>query len=94
MTDIYKGRLRRFRRPISKLRNGDVALRFLDNLSALGLFPDRVSKYAGHLPILLRVIDFNLKKAMRSDVEKVAAWINSQPYREIDSSNRVNVFYI
>jgi len=54
MTDIYdyKGRLRRFRRPISKLRNGDVALRFLDNLSALGLFPDRVSKYAGHLPIL------------------------------------------
>jgi len=78
----YSGRLRRFRRLISKLRNGDLALRFLDHLSALGLSPATVSKYAGHLPILLRVIDFDLKKATRSDVERVVAWINSQPYRE------------
>ena len=31
---------------------------------------------------MLRVVDFDLAKASRRDVEKVVAWINSQPHRE------------
>jgi len=54
----------------------------LDHLAALGLSIARISKYASHLPALLRIIDFDLAKATREDVEKVVAWINSQPYRE------------
>jgi len=49
------------------LRNGGLALRFSDHIVALGLSVARVSKYAGHLPALLRVIDFDLKKAARED---------------------------
>jgi len=78
----FEGRLRRYRRSIGNLKNGDLALRFLDHLAALGLSKARVSKYASHLPPLLRVVDFDLAKASRQDVEKVVAWINSQPYRE------------
>ncbi|MCS7373564.1 MAG: hypothetical protein NDF56_01095 [archaeon GB-1845-036] len=54
----------------------------MDHLAALGLSIARISKYASHLPALLRIIDFDLAKATREDVEKVVAWINSQPYRE------------
>lgn len=78
----YEGRLRRYKRAIGKLGNGDLALRFLDHLLALGLSKARVAKYAGHLPALLRVVDFDPAKATRGDVERVVAWINSQPYRE------------
>jgi len=78
----FDERLERYKRIIKGLRNGGLALKFLDHLSALGLSAARVSKYAGHLPALLRVIDFDLTKATRGDVERVVAWINSQPYRE------------
>ena len=78
----YEERLQRYRRAIKRLRNGDLALRFLDHMAALGLSVARVSKYASHLLVLLRVIDFDLKEATRSDVERVVAWINRQPYRE------------
>ena len=78
----YEERLRRYRRIIKRLRNGELALRFLDHLSALGLSVARVSKYASHLPPLLRVIDFEPAEATRQDVEKVVAWINNQPFKE------------
>jgi hypothetical protein len=41
--------------------NGEIALRFLDNLFSLGLSTASVSKVAGYIPALLRVIDFDLK---------------------------------
>ncbi|MEM1586475.1 MAG: hypothetical protein QXX99_00780 [Candidatus Bathyarchaeia archaeon] len=76
-------RLERYRRIIAGFgRNGEVALRFLDHLASLGLSIARLSKVAGHLPALLRAIDFDLEKATRRDVERVVAWINRQPYRE------------
>ncbi|MEM2027140.1 MAG: site-specific integrase [Candidatus Bathyarchaeia archaeon] len=79
----YDERLERYRRIIAGFgRNGEVALRFLDHLASLGLSTARLSKVAGHLPALLRIIDFNLEEATRRDVERVVAWINRQPYRE------------
>jgi len=69
----YEERLQRYKRIIKGLRNGDLALRFLDHMAALGLSVARVSKYASHLLVLLRVIDFDLKEATRSDVERVIA---------------------
>jgi len=78
----YNERLKRYRRIIKGLRNGRLALKFLDHLSALGLSVARVSKYASHLPTLLRVINFDPADATRNDVERVVAWINRQPYRE------------
>ncbi|MCD6464988.1 tyrosine-type recombinase/integrase [Candidatus Bathyarchaeota archaeon] len=84
MIDIhgYSERLERFKRNILKLKYGRLALKFLDHLGALGLSQGRIVKYAEHLPPLLRIIDFNPKEAKREDVEKVVAWINSQPYKE------------
>jgi len=79
----YTGRLERCKRTVSKLRNGDLALRFLSYLGALGLSVARISKYAGHLPSLLRAIDFDPSEATREDIEKVVAWINTHPYREL-----------
>ncbi|MEM2169232.1 MAG: hypothetical protein QW186_05455, partial [Candidatus Bathyarchaeia archaeon] len=79
----YGERLRRYRRIIAGFgRNGEVALRFIDHLFSLGLSEARVAKFAGHVIALLRVIDFDLEKATRRDVERVVAWINRQPYRE------------
>ena len=69
----YEERLQRYKRIIKGLRNGGLALRFLDHMAALGLSVARVSKYASHLLVLLRVIDFDLKEATRSDVERVIA---------------------
>ena len=43
----------------------------------MGLPRARVSAYAGHLIMILRQTDFNLKKAKRKDVGRVVAWINS-----------------
>ncbi|HIE14309.1 TPA: hypothetical protein EYP70_03460, partial [Candidatus Bathyarchaeota archaeon] len=78
----YDERLERYRRIIRGLRNGESALKFLDHLGALGLSVARVSKYASHLPVLLRIIDFDLASASKKDVEGVVAWINRQPYSE------------
>jgi len=84
MIDIhdYSDRLERFKSNISKLRYGRLALKFLDHLGALGLSQGRIVKYAEHLPPLLRIMDFNPKEATRGDIERVVAWINSQPYKE------------
>jgi integrase len=78
----YKERLQRYRRIIKGLRNGELALSFLDHLLTLELSEGRVSAYASHIPAILRVADFNLAGASRKDIEKVVAWINSQPYSE------------
>jgi len=84
MIDIrgYSKRLKCFKRNISKLRHGSLALKFLDHLATMGLSQGRLVKYAEHLPPLLRIIDFNPREAMEEDIEKVVAWINSQPYKE------------
>jgi len=74
--------MKRYRRILKGLRNSDLAFRFLDHLGALGLSRARICKYASHLIVLLRVIDFSSSDASRSDVERVASWINSQPYSD------------
>ena len=78
----YSGRLKRYKSNISKMRYGSLALKFLDHLGALGLSLGRIVKYAELLPPLLRIINFDPTKATRQDVERVVAWINSQPYKE------------
>ena len=78
----YAQSLKRSKRTLQGLRNGEVALKFLDNLSALGLSTARVAKYGTMLVVLLRVIDKDLKEVSRDDVERVVAWINCQPHKE------------
>ena len=78
----YDQRLARYRYNIKLLKNGETALKLLDHLGALGLSTARVAKYASHIPVLLRVIDFDLKEATRPDVEAIVAWINSRPQKE------------
>ena len=84
MIDIhgYSDRLERFKRNISKMRYGSLALKFLDHLVVLGLSQGRIVKYAELLPPLLRIMDFNPMEATKEDVGRVVAWINSQPYKE------------
>ena len=70
----YEERLQRYKRINKGLRNeGFSAPVPIDHMAALGLSVARVSKYASHLLVLLRVIDFDLKEATRSDVERVIA---------------------
>ena len=84
MTEIhdYSKRLERFRRNLSKHEYGSLALRFLDHLGALGLSKSRITKYAEHLLPLLKILDVDPSVAAREDVERVVAWINSQPWKE------------
>jgi len=67
---------------MEKLRNGELALRFLDHLSAVGLSTARVAKYASHLPVILRFICVNLSDIKKTDIENVVATINSAPHKE------------
>jgi len=78
----FETAIKRYRRIIAGLRNGEKALSFLDHMASLGLSKASLAKYAGHLITLLRVIDFDLEKATRKDVERVVAWINSQRFKE------------
>jgi hypothetical protein len=67
----YEQRLERARRVIKQLPNGKVSLQFLAHISALGLLVGRVSKYAAHLPVLLRIIDnVDLKTITKTDLKK------------------------
>ncbi|RLG94795.1 hypothetical protein DRO37_04480 [Candidatus Bathyarchaeota archaeon] len=88
----YDERLERYRRIIKGLRNGGLALKFLDHLAALGLSVARASKYASHLPALLRVIDFDLADATREDVERVVAWVSLPLLRWEASSVRLVLY--
>ena len=76
----YQQRLNRSRHNIAQLPNGQTSLQFLDHLSALGLSAGRVSKYASHLPTLLRIIgdDVNLKTLTKTDAERIVAAINAR----------------
>lgn len=78
----YDKSLKRSKRTLQTLHNGEVALRFLDHMSALGLSTARVAKYATKLVVLLRVIDKDLKDLNREDAERVVAWINNKPHKE------------
>jgi site-specific recombinase XerD len=78
----YEQRLQRARRIIKQLPNGEISLQFLDHLGALGLSVGRVSKYAAHLPVLLRIIDnTNIKTTTKKDIERIIAAINAKPYK-------------
>jgi site-specific recombinase XerD len=77
----YEQRLLRARRSIKLLRNGEITLQFLDHLSTLGLSVGRVTKYAAHLPVLLRVIDVDLQTITKADVERAVTDINSKQQR-------------
>ncbi|MCL2690963.1 MAG: site-specific integrase [Candidatus Bathyarchaeota archaeon] len=77
----YEQRLVRSRRNINLLRNGKTALRFLDHLGAIGLSVARVSKYASHMPAILRIIDVDLKVMTKSEVETVVAAINGSNHK-------------
>ncbi|MEM3000555.1 MAG: hypothetical protein QXX34_08560, partial [Candidatus Bathyarchaeia archaeon] len=80
----YPQRIMRYRRAIAKFgANGETALRFLDHITSQGLSQARISKIAGHLPALLRLIAFRLADATRADVERVVAAIHAnQRWRE------------
>jgi len=81
----YEIRLFRFRRNLKTVHNGEVALRLLDHLGALGLSLGRVTKYAGHLTVILRMLgnDVELKAITKEEVEAVVAAINgSNRYSE------------
>jgi len=73
----YDQRLIRARRNIQPLQNSEAALCFIDHLCALGLSKARVTKYAAHLPPLLRMINTDLKTMTKLNVEKVVAAINT-----------------
>ncbi|MBS7611734.1 hypothetical protein KEJ27_05945 [Candidatus Bathyarchaeota archaeon] len=83
MGEIYgfDDAIRRYRRIITGLRHGSLALSFLDHLTSLGLSKASLAKYASHLITILRVMDFDPATATRRDVERVVAWLNSQPYK-------------
>jgi len=67
----YRERPQWYRRIIGGLRNGELALSFLDHPLTLGLSEPRVSAYASHIPVILRIADFDLASASRKDIEKV-----------------------
>jgi integrase/ribosomal protein L40E len=83
MTDTHgcAGRLEAARRRLSRLEHGELLLKFLDHLQALGLSPSRVLKYATQLCTLFKNVPFDPVSANRADVERAVAWINSQPYK-------------
>jgi integrase len=83
-TSLYKygTRLKRYRYNIGLLPNGEVALRFLDHLGALGLSVGRISKYGSHLPPLLRVLPSDLAAVTRTDMEGVVSAINCGNFTE------------
>jgi len=56
--------------------NGEVALSLLDHLASLGPSTVRLSKFAGRLPVLLRVIVFDVEKTTRRGAERAVTWIN------------------
>jgi integrase/recombinase XerD len=89
MRDIhdYPKRLASAKRRIALLENGQLLLDFVAHLEALGLSTGRVAKYANHVSALTKRCPLNAASATRSDVEKVIAWINGQPYKSSTKSD-------
>jgi integrase len=78
----YPRRLEKNKQALAKMRNGQVALAFLDHLFVLGLSLARVSKYSAQLRTILRLINFPPKDATKQDIEKIVAWIQEKDYAE------------
>ena len=78
----YEQRLARHQRNIRQLPNGEIALQFLNHLNALGLSTARVTKYATHLPPLLRLINADLKTITKQDIECIVAILNNSRQKE------------
>jgi site-specific recombinase XerD len=78
----YQQSLNRTQRTLKTMQNGKLALQFLDHLGALGLSLARVTKYATHLPPLLRMINIDLKVMTKTDVEAIVATINGCDQKE------------
>jgi len=72
----YAHCLARHRQNIAKLPNGELALHFLDHLGALDLSVARVTKYALHMPVLLRMINTDLRTITKTELEAIVAAIN------------------
>jgi integrase len=89
MQDIhdYQKRLACTKRRIARLENAQLHLDFIAHLEALGLFTGRVAKYANHVCALTKRYPLNATSATRTDVEKVIAWINRQPYKSSTKSD-------
>ncbi|MCL1971102.1 MAG: hypothetical protein FWF66_06585 [Candidatus Bathyarchaeota archaeon] len=83
----YARILERNRQNIKPLRNSELSLQFLDHLSALGLSVGRVVKYAAHLPVLLPLIDVDLKALTKTDAEHIVATINNRPNKASTKSD-------
>ncbi|MDR0461525.1 MAG: hypothetical protein LBH62_08930 [Nitrososphaerota archaeon] len=85
----YQQRLNRSRYNIAPLPNGAISLQFLDHMSALNLSVGRVSKYAAHIPTLLRIIgnDVKLKTLTKTDAERIVAAINARPNKASTKSD-------
>ncbi len=83
MRDIhdYAKRLENAKRRLAKLENAELLLNFVAHLEALGLSTGRVAKYANHVCALTKRCPHNPKTATRADIEKIVAWINTQPYK-------------
>jgi len=83
MLDIhgYSKRVESARRRLMGLQHSELLWDFIDHLHALGISNGRIAKYANHLCVLFRACPFDPRKATRKSVEKVVAWIESQPYR-------------
>jgi len=73
----YEQRLTRHKRNIKQLPNGETTLQFLNHIGAIGLSLARVTKYATHLPPLLRMINTDIKTITKSQVETIIADINN-----------------
>jgi len=77
----YQQLLNRSHHNIALLPKGETSLQFLDHLSTLGLSVGQVSKYAAHLPTLLRMIGdgIELRALTKTDAERIVAAINASP---------------
>ena len=89
MKDIhdYGKRLESAKRRLAKLENAELLLNFVAHLEAIGQSTGRVAKYANHVCALTKRCPFNAPSATRADVEKVIAWINTQPYKSSTKSD-------
>jgi hypothetical protein len=83
MKDIldYGKRLASAKRRLAQLENAELLLNFVAHLEALGLSTGRVAEYANHACALTKGCPHNPKTATRTDIERVVAWINMQPYK-------------
>ncbi len=83
MKDIhdYAKRLASAKRRLAQLPDAELHLNFIAHLEAIGQSTGRAAKYANHICALTKRCPLQATSATRADVEKVIAWINTQPYK-------------